>query len=124
MPFYIASNEIMEEANCFKVGYSESSEIILLKQYRTLYYPMIYCWIAKGDRQMEREILKKVDKYRLLNGENNQTEWVMMNLPALLRIVADYIDSKSVDESKDESVFEDPVFPDFSTYVEPPLIKF
>lgn len=121
MPLYIISNEIMRKANCFKIGYSGASQISLLKQYRLLYYPEIYCWIPDGTREMEQYVLKELDKQRLLNGNSNKSEWVIMELSEIIRIVAKFmsLSEESENNSESEDEFWDPVFPDFNTYDEP-----
>lgn len=118
MAFYVLSNKIMAASNYYKLGYTTTSEIILMEQYRALFDPVIHIWYVSYDaRKIEKHMLSVFDNQRQINGKGNKTEWVMTSIEEIHKIFTDYLNPIIEEEPPH---FLDIVFPDFSKFPNDP----
>jgi hypothetical protein len=122
MSIYIITDPIKEKENMYKIGLTNKSQKYILNTYtRYLGNPKIKFFkeipFKYYYENIQKSILKRVQKYRIHNNNNNMSEWVKLPLPEILQIVNEFLDDSdsNSEDSDSESDLEYEAVPLLST---------
>lgn len=86
---YVISTQQRADNDEYKIGKFTSTKDNLLSRYATyLTKPIIYYLVEHSNNSfIEKEVLKKLSQYRLLNHRNRPSEWVKCSLSNIINTI-------------------------------------